>query len=48
MLLSEEGSMTRRLIDLSLPLESDVPADLPIQRVFITYTDHKQSAPQVA
>ena len=40
--------MPRRLIDISIPLENDVPADPPFQRVAITYTDHKQSAPQVA
>jgi kynurenine formamidase len=39
--------MTRRLIDLSVTLENDVPADLgPGPR--ITYIDHKQSAAQVA
>jgi hypothetical protein len=39
---------TRRLIDISIPLENDVPADSPIQKVSIAYTDHKQSAPLVA
>jgi hypothetical protein len=38
----------RRLIDISIPLENDVPAYPPIQKVSITYTDHKQSAPLVA
>jgi kynurenine formamidase len=40
--------MTRHLIDISIPLENDVPVDPPFQRVSLTYTDHKQSAPQVA
>lgn len=39
--------MARRLIDISVPLENDVPADFgPGPR--ITYTDHHQSAAGVA
>ena len=40
--------MPRRLIDISIPLENDVLTDPPIQKVSITYTNHKQSAPLVA
>ena len=39
--------MAQRLIDLSVALENDVPADLG-PGPHIAYTDHKQSAPQVA
>jgi kynurenine formamidase len=40
--------MPRRLIDISVPLENDVLADPPMQKVSITYVNHKQSAPLVA
>ncbi|GGC88147.1 cyclase family protein [Chelatococcus reniformis] len=40
--------MARRLIDISVPLENDVPADPPIQTPKLHYTDHRQSAPLVA
>jgi kynurenine formamidase len=40
--------MPRRLIDISVPLENDVPADPPFQEVSLTYTDHRQSAAVVA
>lgn len=40
--------MARRLIDISIALENDVPADPPFQPVRLTYTDHKQSAPAMA
>ncbi|HEX2552664.1 MAG TPA: cyclase family protein [Microvirga sp.] len=34
-----------RLIDISIPLANDIPADPPIQTPSITYIDHKQSLP---
>jgi kynurenine formamidase len=32
-----------RLIDISIPLDNDIPADPPIQTPSITYVDHKES-----
>jgi kynurenine formamidase len=37
--------VTRKIIDISIPLANDIPADPPIQKVAITYIDHKQSLP---
>jgi kynurenine formamidase len=37
-----------RLIDISIPLENDVPADPPFQRVAIEYHTHANTAAQVA
>jgi len=34
-----------RLVDISIPLANDIPADPPIQIPSITYVDHKQSMP---
>ena len=39
--------MTRRIIDISVPLANDIPADPPIQKVSILYVDHKQSLPSL-
>ncbi|MGO8832540.1 MAG: cyclase family protein [Roseiarcus sp.] len=39
--------MARRLIDISVPLANDVPADPPGLAVAIEYIDHKQSLPQL-
>jgi kynurenine formamidase len=37
--------MARRIIDLSVPLANDIPADPPAQKPSITYIDHQQSLP---
>jgi kynurenine formamidase len=39
--------MVRRIVDISIPLANDIPADPPIQKVSITYVDHKQSLPML-
>ena len=39
--------MTRRFIDLSVPLANDIPADPPIQKPSITYVGHEETVPDV-
>ncbi len=39
--------MARRIIDLSVPIANDIPADPPIQIPSITYFDHTQSLDQI-
>ena len=39
--------MARRLIDISVPLQNDVPADPPDLHPVIQYIDHQQSLPRV-
>src|SRR2546430_14629610 len=39
--------MARRLIDISVPLQNDVPADPPGGRPTIQYIDHQQSLPRM-
>ena len=39
--------MARKLIDISSPLENDVPADPQLFRPKITYIDHQASVPQL-
>jgi kynurenine formamidase len=38
---------SRRFIDLSVPLENDVPADPPFYRPHVTYRDHQASVPEL-
>lgn len=37
-----------RILDLSVPLANDIPADPPFQTVSIEYTDHDEGALQIA
>ena len=37
-----------KLIDISIPLENDVPADPPFQKVSITYRGHDETAREIA
>lgn len=37
-----------RIIDISIPLENDVPADPPFQKVSIKYRGHAETAPEIA
>jgi kynurenine formamidase len=39
--------MARRLIDISVPLQNDVPADPPGLHPTIQYSDHQQSLPRM-
>jgi kynurenine formamidase len=39
--------MARRIIDLSVPLANDIPADPPMQKPLIEYIDHQTSLPMI-
>jgi kynurenine formamidase len=43
-----KNTMAQRLIDLSISLENDVPADPPLQKVSITYMTHRETASVIA
>ena len=44
---SRKTPMARRLIDISVPLQNDVPADPPGLHPVIQYNDHQQSLPRM-
>jgi kynurenine formamidase len=39
--------MARRIVDLSVPLANDIPADPPMQKPLIEYIDHQTSLPMI-
>jgi kynurenine formamidase len=39
--------MARRIVDLSVPLANDIPADPPMQKPLIQYVDHQTSLPMI-
>lgn len=39
--------MARRLVDISVPLQNDVPADPPGNHPHIQYIDHQQGLPRM-
>jgi hypothetical protein len=39
--------MARKLIDISVPLQNDVPADPPGNHPTIQYIDHQQGLPRM-
>jgi kynurenine formamidase len=42
-----DSAMARKLIDISVPLQNDVPADPPGIHPLIQYNDHQQSLPRM-
>ena len=39
--------MARRIVDLSVPLANDIPADPPVSKPSITYVGHQESLPAI-